>query len=277
VATDSLDSPISSGKLVTHSSAVPARRDTTAFGTVHVMLPAYNESRAIVPLLDAVATTMNAMSQAYSVIIVDDGSHDDTALVVSRASFRMPVDLVQHPCNQGLAAAMRTGMTTAVNRADDGDVIVTMDADNTHPPKLITGMLEMLSDGFDVVIASRYRPGAKVNGVPANRHILSFGARLLFQVAFPTRGVRDYTCGYRAYHVGPLREAIAHYGDQFITEQGFSCMAEILLKLRARGVRMGEVPLELNYGERGDASKMQVARTVKQTLSLIARRRLWGI
>jgi dolichol-phosphate mannosyltransferase len=91
---------------------------------------------------------------------------------------------------------------------------------------------------------------------------------------FPIRGVRDYTCGYRAYRASALRQAVDHYGDRLVTEQGFSCMADVLLKMRRLPLVMGEVPLELHYEERGDGSKMRVLRTIRQTLLLIFRRRL---
>ena len=70
-----------------------------------------------------------------------------------------------------------------------------MDADNTHPPGLIDRMVQMIHEGCDVVIASRFQPGARVVGVPIERHFLSIGARALFTILFPTRGVRDYTSG----------------------------------------------------------------------------------
>jgi dolichol-phosphate mannosyltransferase len=91
---------------------------------------------------------------------------------------------------------------------------------------------------------------------------------------FPIRGVRDYTCGFRAYRADALRRAIARYGDGLISETGFSCMADLLLKLRTLPLEMGEVPLELRYDRRGGGSKMRVLRTIRQTLGLLLRRRL---
>jgi len=102
---------------------------------------------------------------------------------------------------------------------------------------------------------------------------LSVGARLLFTTLFPTRGVRDYTSGYRAYRVSVIREAFAAYGDDFVGETGFSCMADVLLKLRKQGVVFGEAPLRLRYDLKGGESKMQVFRTIGLTLKLLARQR----
>ena len=132
----------------------------------------------------------------------------------------------------------------------------------------------MIHEGCDVVIASRFESGGTVRGVPLNRHFLSIGARLLFTTLFPTRGVRDYTSGYRAYRASVVREAFAKYGDDFVGETGFSCMADVLLKLRKQGVVFGEAPLRLRYDLKGGESKMQVFRTIWLTLKLLARQRV---
>jgi dolichol-phosphate mannosyltransferase len=185
----------------------------------------------------------------------------------------MPVELVPHARNQGLAAAIRTGIAAALERCGPNDLVVTMDCDDTHPPRLIPDMLVKIGEGRDVVIASRFQPGAKVIGVPWSRQLYSIAARWLFQILFPIRGVRDYTCGYRVYRATALRRAAERYGDALISETGFSCMADLLLKLRTLHLSMGEVPLELRYDRRGGGSKMRVLRTIRQTLSLLLRRR----
>jgi dolichol-phosphate mannosyltransferase len=242
---------------------------------VMIVLPAFNEEESLPPLLDALHRALDGVLD-YLVVVVDDGSSDNTAMIASNASFRMPVLLVRHDKNAGLAAAIRTGFTVAVREAGPDDVIVTMDADNTQPPGLMPRMLTAISEGHDVVIASRYRTGSRVLGVPLHRNLMSLGARLLFTVSFPIRGVRDYTCGYRAYRAAVIARALADYGDRFVTEKGFSCMVDVLLKLRSQPLVFGEVPMILRYDQKGGASKMKVAKTAVQTLSLIARRRLRG-
>ncbi len=254
------------------NAALPALQKDYPF--VWVVLPAYNEQESLPPLLRAIQAALEPARVPYSVIVVDDGSKDHTGLIASQASFHMPVVLVTHQKNSGLAAALHTGLSEALGRSGPDDVIVTMDSDNTHPPRLIPEMLTMLRDDRDVVIASRFQPGAKVHGVPRSRQLYSIGAKWLFKVMFPIRGVYDYTCGYRAYRVSCLRQVSEHYGEQLISETGFSCMADLLLKLRPMKARMGEVPLELHYENRGTGSKMHVLRTIRQTLMLILRRRL---
>lgn len=241
---------------------------------VFMALPAYNEEEALPELLERIGEAFADSGIPYEVVIVDDGSKDDTAAIASQMSFQMPVHLVQHAVNQGLGVTIRDGLREAVDRAGERDIIVTMDADNTHPPGLINRMVGMIHEGCDVVIASRFQPGARVVGVPIERHFLSVAARFLFTVLFPTKGVRDYTSGYRAYRASVIRQAFAEHGDDFVGETGFSCMADVLLKLRKQGVMFGEAPLRLRYDQKGGASKMQVFKTIWLTLKLLGRHRV---
>lgn len=256
----------------------PPLDSTTACPTdrqkIVVALPAFNEEEAIPLLLASLRRELTEAGFHYEVIVVDDGSADDTALAASQASFDMPVRVVQHPVNQGLAAALRTAFDSALAQSNPGDIIVTMDADNTHLPGSIARLVQLIREGNDVAIASRYQAGARVVGVPLHRNLLSLAARGLFKVCFPIQGVRDYTCGYRAYRRELLDEAARHYGDQFVSEQGFSCMVDVLLKMRRFRPIMAEAPLILRYDQKGGVSKMHVARTVWQTLRLIARRKI---
>jgi dolichol-phosphate mannosyltransferase len=186
----------------------------------------------------------------------------------------MPIQLHRHRENQGLGATIRDGLVEAIKRAAGEDVIVTMDADDTHTPALILRMVRMIREGHDVVIASRYREGSRSVGVPRHRRALSYAASLLFRVVFPTPGVRDYTCGFRAYRAASLREATARYGEEFLDQDGFQCMVDILLKLRRMNLIFGEVPFVLRYDFKEGGTKMDVVETIRNTLALVVRRRL---
>jgi dolichol-phosphate mannosyltransferase len=208
------------------------------------------------------------------VIVVDDGSSDGTAAAARSAAGGLDVRVVAHPENRGLNEAIRSGLLAALEQVGEDDIVVTMDADDTHAPGLISRMTMLVEEGNDVVVASRYAPGGRVLGVPLSRRVLSRGASLLFRAVYPVRGVRDYTCGYRAYRAGLLKAAFARWGDEFISEPGFSCMVDILLKLSRLDAVVTEAPLVLRYGRKPGKSKMNVRRTMAQTLSLLARRRL---
>jgi len=151
---------------------------------------------------------------------------------------------------------------------------VVMDADSTHAPDLVRDMVRVVREGADVVIASRYRPGWQVRGVPVQRKLRSAGARVLFQLCFPIRGVQDYTCAYRAYRASALRDAFRRYGDDFVNQKGFQWTVDILLKLRELDLVFCEVPLVLRYDLKRGASKMKVLRTIAGSLALVVKRRV---
>jgi dolichol-phosphate mannosyltransferase len=224
--------------------------------------------------LETFGGEMKKAGLSSKVVIVDDGSRDRTGEVVLEWSSRLSIDLVTHPENLGLGETIRDALRRASEVAEADDVIVTMDADNTHSPTLIPEMLRLIGAGNDLVIASRYRKGSRVVGLSWYRHLMSYGARVLFQIVFPIPNVRDYTCGFRAYRVDALRKAFAVYGQGFVTERSFACMAEILLRLRKLSFKMAEVPMVLHYDLKEGASKMNVARTVSRTLRLMIRIRV---
>ena len=242
--------------------------------TIHVVLPAYNEAENIASVLRALDRTASECGLKMRVIVVDDGSRDATAEIARAFAGRMPVTLIEHPGNLGLGATIRTGLLRAAQESVRGDVVVTMDADDTHTPQSIARMVDLIGSGQDVVIASRYQPGARVTGVPLSRRFMSRAASVLFRVVHPVPGVRDFTCGYRAYRAEVLRSAIDRYRDEFINQEGFQCMVDILLKLSRMELRFCEVPLVLRYDRKGGKSKMRVARTAAATLVLLIRRRM---
>jgi len=240
---------------------------------VVITLPAYNESATLGSLLASIRQSMQENSIDYRVVIVNDGSTDTTSEVVNVLAAEMPIALIEHPENRGLGEAIRTGLLKALEDAEPSDIIVTMDSDNTHTPGLIARMVRGIREGNDVVIASRYRQGAHIRGVPRHRRLLSFAARVIFGLLFPTPNVRDVTSGFRAYRAEMLSRAFDLYGDEFVAQSGFSCMVDILLKLRRMDAIMSEVPLILRYDQKFSASKMMVVRTIGETLRLIVSRR----
>ena len=238
-----------------------------------IVLPAYNEAAGLPALLRSIRQVMDEGRLAYKVVVVDDGSSDGTWDAITANVAEMPIVPVRHEVNRGLAEALRSGLQVAVGQAGPDDVIVTMDADNTHAPGLVMRMLGLIREGHDVVIGSRYVSGARVVGVPFHRRVLSGGASLLMRTVFPIEGVRDYTCGFRAYRASILQAAFARYSERLISQKGFSCMVDILLKLRTLEPDpiMGEVPLVLRYDLKHGMSKMRAARTIVDTLVLMGR------
>ncbi len=261
------------------AQAEPARApgatiDRPACRRVVVVLPGYNEALNLPGLLDRVASVLVSAALDYSIVVVDDGSSDDTPAILAERKGRVPLLALRHAHNQGLGPTIRDGLLRATEVAAAEDIIVSMDADGSHDPALVPEMVRMINEGCDVVIASRYQPNARVFGLAWHRRIFSRMASLLFRLAFPTRGLRDYTCGFRAYRASVVKQAFTQYGDDFVDQQGFQCMVDILLKLRKLHVVIGEVPMVLRYDLKQGSSKMKIAKTSLATVGLLFRRRL---
>ncbi|NDJ53271.1 MAG: glycosyltransferase family 2 protein [Chloroflexi bacterium] len=240
---------------------------------ITLILPAYNEEAALPAQLQDIVRQHDNLPN-LRVIVVDDGSADRTAEIVQSVSRVHPwIHVIQHEQNKGLSQAIQTGFRAALDYSNADDAIIIMDADNTQPVDLIPRMVAEVEGGADVVIASRFQPGAEVHGVPFMRRRYSEGMSLLFRTAFPIENVRDYSCGFRAYRAGVLQRAYDHYGAEFITEQGFACMVEVLFQLDALGddVTFAEVPMVLRYDQKPTPTKMRVVKTIRDTLRVALR------
>ncbi len=236
---------------------------------VVVVLPAYNEANDLPPTLDQVSQTLASLPNVSpSILVVDDGSTDSTAEVVSKFRGSCEVNLVKHKANRGLGQALVTGFQHAIA---DADVVITMDADCSHDPALFTEMIEKINDGSDVVIGSRFVHGGEMVGVTLPRRMLSEGARVVMSTLFPYRDVRDYSSGFRAYRAAILKALMEYHGTSFISERGFACQVEVLLKLRDLDAVLTEVPLVLRYDRKTGDSKMRVCRTISRYGCVIAR------
>jgi dolichol-phosphate mannosyltransferase len=241
---------------------------------IYVILPAYNEEKALPLIFASLKKVISDSKEEMRIVICNDGSTDTTLDVARSYEGKLPVTILDHGVNKGLGRAMRTLMYHIVEVANPDDAAVAMDADNTHNPALIPKMRERINAGADVVIASRYHPDGDEVGLSGFRRVLSRGASILLGIFFHIKGARDYTCGYRMYRVARLKEAREIYGEDFITERNFVCMAEILIKLDMIGAKVDEVGLILRYDLKGGPSKMRFARTIAKYLVMIWR---WGI
>ncbi len=236
---------------------------------ITIVLPAYNEEESLPPLLQRINDAYNLFKWDASVLVVNDGSKDNTLGVARGFKGDIKVDVLDIQPNSGLANAINQGMRKAIEGLKDTDIVVTLDADDSQNPFLIQRMMQQIAEGSDLVIASRYQPGARIKGLKASRKLFSWAAGMLFRVFVGFEGIKDYTCGFRAYRVDMLRKTIKYYGDKFITQKGFGCMVEVLLKVASQSATMNEVPMILRYDLKQGESKMNVSKTMKQTLKLL--------
>ena len=227
-----------------------------------VVLPTYNEAENIVGFLRAVR---QAVPDA-DVIVVDDNSPDGTAALAEETASELGRIKVLHRAGKlGLGAAYRHGFTTAF---DEGyEAIVSMDSDFSHDPATIPTMLQLVTDGADAVIGSRYVPGGATVDWPLPRRLLSkWGNR--YTAAVLRLPVRDCTSGFRAYRADAL-QAI----DPASTKaEGYAFLTELVRKMIANGAKIVETPIVFRDRQFG-TSKMS-ARIIAESMVLVTK---WGL
>ena len=230
---------------------------------VSVIIPCFNERDAVpqcARLLPPVLDELDARHGQSELVFVDDGSTDGTPALLTAAFAGDPrVRVVCHARNQGLGAAIRTGLF-----ASRGARIVTTDADGTYDFADIPALLERLVPGVDVVTASPYHPEGAVEGVPAYRLILSRGASTVYGLILGDAGagaggaIHTYTAMFRAYR-RPILEAARGQAP------GYLAMAEILAEAILAGAVVAEFPTVLRVRKYGQ-SKARVLRILRDHL-----------
>ncbi len=243
---------------------------------VYLGLPAYNEKDSIAPLFEKVEALTKTSPIPVEVLLYDDGCTDGTKEAVNAWQDRLTITYLDGVVNKGLGAGMNALLSHFVKAAGKRDVLVIMDCDDTHDPAQIPQMIKAL-DKMDVVVASRYRKGSFIKGVPPLRIVTGLGAALLYKTIHPARRVRDYTCGFRMYTHQILSKAMSHYTSPLIKERGFACMVELLLKLIKCGAKVNEIPMRLRYDNKRSASKMDVSSNTMRLLKKLVDWRIRGM
>jgi dolichol-phosphate mannosyltransferase len=241
-------------------------------------LPAFNEAPNIDPLFERISRVRARLMPNLSVLLYDDGSRDDTAEKARAWNGRegLPVRVIG--LGTALASLLKDFAGTASGGQPGAEALALMDCDDTMDPVQLPRMWRLLSERhLDLVIASRYRPGATISGVPLHRLMLSQAAAFIFKSLHPLGGIRDYSCGYRLYSRDLLRRAHAVWGGDLVQQRGFASMVEVLLKLGRLGARCAEVPLRLRYEQKRGASKMAVTDNATRLLRLAWRWRRSGL
>ncbi len=247
-------------------------------------LPAFNEAPNIDPLFARIARVRARVMPNLSVLLYDDGSRDGTAARARAWHGRdgLCVRVIGLAENRGLGTALLRLLEDFAGPACGGQpgaaALALMDCDDTMDPLQLPRMWRLLANHQrDLVVASRYRPGATISGVPLHRLALSQLAAFLFKSLHPVGGVRDYSCGYRLYRRALLQHAFARWGAELVAQRGFASMVEVLLKLAHLGARCAEVPLRLRYEQKRGASKMAVSDNATRLLRLAWRWREHGL
>jgi len=216
-----------------------------------VVVPAYNEARVI-------GDVVRGLLAAFpNVVVVNDGSSDDTAAVLKET----PATILTHLINLGQGAALQTGITHALERG--ASYIVTFDADGQHRVEDALQAVRVLSEGScDAVCGSRFL------GIASNvPRIRKFILKAAVGLANLTSGARmtDAHNGLRALS----RKAAASLD---LTQSGMAHASEIISQLRDHGMQIREVPTQIHYTEYSLAKGQSSLNSINILVDLIVGR-----
>ncbi len=205
-------------------------------------MPAYNEARRIGSVIEDVRNRV-----AGDVLVVDDGSTDDTAGEARRGGARVAV----HPVNLGYGAALQTGYRYALRHGYDA--VLQLDADGQHDPASIPRLLAALSEA-DVVVGSRFLEGGSYRPPPLRR----IGMWLFGKVATALAGRRitDPTSGFQAIS----REALRFYAHERYPVDYPD--ADVLAMVARSGLRLVEVPVRMLESPEGKSMHAGVLKPI---------------
>lgn len=210
--------------MVKNSSSKESRHNS-----VFILVPAYNEEKTVARVLKEV------FERDYKVILVDDGSRDDTYNIVKSLQREYPSRLFiyRHIINRGLGAALKTGMEACLKNG--AEVIVTFDADGQHDVEDITGVSEpLIEKKADVVIGSR-----NFNDMPLSRNLGNYLMNFLTLIFYGIY-VKDSQSGLRAFTAESTRVLT-------LNSRGYGVSSEIVSEIKKNKLKLKEVPIKTIY------------------------------
>ncbi|MHA1607322.1 MAG: polyprenol monophosphomannose synthase [Candidatus Freyarchaeota archaeon] len=214
---------------------------------ISVVVPTYNERDNLGELVSRLRRALSSFP--YELIVVDDGSPDGTGELAEELAEKYGNIRVIHRSGKlGLASAVVDGI-----RAARGDVVAVMDADLQHPPEVLPHMLREIEGGADLVVASRYVEGGRVEGWSKWRRLVSKTATLLARMLVPKAGrVKDPLSGFFAFKRSIL-------DGLELNPEGFKILLEIIAK--ARFQKLVETPYTFQARKRGE-SKLKTSEYI---------------
>jgi glycosyltransferase involved in cell wall biosynthesis len=221
---------------------------------VLVIIPAYNEALSLPRVVDS----LRSRYPNFDVLIVDDGSTDQTQSIMSK----LPVKLLSLPCNLGVGGAVQTGLMVALE--ENYDVAIQVDGDGQHPPEEIDKLLTALEEtGCDMVLGSRFLAMAGFQSTFSRRFGIRFFSSILSAIC--KTSITDATSGFRAWTRRAIELLARDYPEDYPE-------VEAILKVHQAGLRICEVPVQMMERTAGRSSirtGQAIAYMIKVPLAIL--------
>ena len=179
-----------------------------------MIIPVFNEAANIPPLFRSLKELARELEGEFScqIILVDDGSTDDSAEIAIKQGTGLRVTILSNPRNLGPGACFARGFAHLRGILESGDWVVTMEGDNTSSSETLRHMLLRRKEGYEVVLASPYTYNGGFLEVSFLRLLVSHLANGLVKICLGIRGINTFSSFFRLYNAKVLRRLYEHFG-----------------------------------------------------------------
>ncbi len=214
-----------------------------------IVMPCYNEGTRIYRNIIELATQVEKFCNNFRIIVVNDGSTDDTEQEIQRAKLAdSRVGVISYPENRGKGFAVRRGMLSAKS-----EYVAFIDADLELPPHLLEGFLKEAGDGADIVIGSKMHPDSQVE-YPFMRKVMSTGYYWFLKALFGLK-LKDTQTGIKLFRTASVQPIL-----KVMRTSRFSFDIELLAIATKKGLVIKEMPVVVNFSRnKSDRSKISLA------------------
>lgn len=239
-------------------SPPPASPPPAVSVSVSVVLPAFREGSTVFLALERLLDALDSIGRSFEVLVVSDGSDDDT---VAQAERHEGVRVIAYGQHRGKGNALRVGAAESTGRA-----VVFIDADLDLDPAGIGGLVELLDAGADAAVGSKRHPQSQVS-YPALRRLQSAAYQRLIRLLFDL-DLTDTQTGLKAFRGDILREVSAG-----VASDGFAFDLELLAALRDRGCTIAEGPVRLDFQFSSTTNVRATIEVLRDTFRIARARR----
>ena len=215
---------------------------------IYVCIPAHDEAATVGVLLWKTRKLMAEFGRDYRVVVLDDGSSDDTRAVLERYKKTLPLTLFYSDERVGYGRSVERLLRYVTTQAEypKRDCAVVLQGDFTEDPEDVVSLVKVLEGGADVVAAS---PDPEGPPVPRGMRLARWAARVVMGGAYGKAPVTDPLTGLRAYRVIVLKKAFREHPekDSLVTSDGWAANLEILAAVAPHARRISETRSELRY------------------------------
>lgn len=215
---------------------------------ISIIIPAYNEAYCLKDNIRSVERAIKRITGSYEIIIAEDGNSDGTDVIAEELAVENHSILHLHSDKRlGKGGSLRGALGTT-----KGEVVIYMDADLATDLNHLSEVIELIEEGYDLVIGSRNIKGSKVKR-PLSRTMASFAYNFLVRLLFRD-GIYDHQCGFKGFRRNVF-ESIA----EDIESNGFLFDTELILRAKLRGFSIAEFPMAWAEPEERN-SKVQILK-----------------